>query len=102
MEAILKNIISIREKKGISQKKVADTILITQSGYSKIESGYTKLDVDTLIKLAKLFEMDVLELIAYPDKVIRINSKTNNNNIVLQINLPDNKVEEILKIIKQK
>lgn len=53
----------IRKKKGITQFELSKKINVDQTTVSKWESGEAKPRVDTLIKLAKLFECTVDELL---------------------------------------
>jgi transcriptional regulator with XRE-family HTH domain len=46
-----------RERLGFSQEFMANKLNITQSGYSRIESGETKLTLDRVDELSKLLEV---------------------------------------------
>ena len=46
-----------RERLGFSQEFMAHKLNITQSGYSRIESGETKLTLDRVDELSKLLEV---------------------------------------------
>ena len=59
----------LREIHNYTQEYVADTLEISQNTYSLIEKGETKLTVDRLEKLAKLYNMDIVDL-------IRLNEQT--------------------------
>lgn len=49
----------IRAEKNLTQEYVALELAISQRAYSKIETGKTKLRIDHLIGLAKIFEIPV-------------------------------------------
>lgn len=49
----------LRKKNGLSQATVAEAINISQNSYSLLESGKTKIDVERLIILAKLYNISV-------------------------------------------
>ena len=67
---ILENIIKIREIKGFSQEYVAEKIGIKQSGFGLIERGERKLDYEKLAQIALIFEMDIIDIITFPNKYI--------------------------------
>ncbi|MCD0466999.1 helix-turn-helix transcriptional regulator [Flavobacterium sp. ENC] len=64
-EKINENIKSIRELKDYTQEYMAVMLNITQAGYSKIEKGTITLSCDKLEEIAFIFEMDLINLIAF-------------------------------------
>jgi len=57
---------AVREKRiarGYTQEFVAGKLGVSQNGYSKIESGASKITVRTLCMLAEIFEIELIELI---------------------------------------
>ncbi len=64
MHRIAKRIRKVREFKKISQQDLASKIGISQNAYSKIELGYSKISLDRLFLIAKLLDVDTLELLA--------------------------------------
>ena len=46
----------LREDNEYTQKEIADFLGIRQNSYSQIESGKNNLQIDHLIKLAKLYK----------------------------------------------
>lgn len=65
---ILKNIKSLRELKGFSQKGIADHLEITQSSYARFETGAKKTDFDMLERVANAFEVDVCTIIHFHEQ----------------------------------
>lgn len=63
MHRIAKRIRKVREFKKISQQDLASKIGISQNAYSKIELGYSKISLDRLFLIAKLLNVDTLELL---------------------------------------
>lgn len=63
--SIADNIRRIREQKGLRQKEVYTFLEIGKSVYSKIENGGREATVQELIKLSRLFDMTVDEIINY-------------------------------------
>lgn len=49
----------LREDKFLTQQKIADLLHIGQRTYSDYESGKTRIPVDSLIKLAKFYNVSV-------------------------------------------
>ncbi len=59
-------LLKIRNKRvslGFSQQYVAEKMKSKQNTYSKIEKGETRLTVDTINKIAEIFDCDSLELL---------------------------------------
>lgn len=55
---------TLRENGGYTQKQVADALNVARSTYSYYETGRTIPDIDTIIRLAKFFDVpytDILE-----------------------------------------
>lgn len=55
-------IAQIRDKKGITQYRLAKDLLMEQSNLARIENGKTNPTVRTLIKISDLLEVDIIEL----------------------------------------
>jgi len=105
----------IRVSKGMSQENVSKALDITVGAYSKIERGVTKLSLNRLADLAKIFDIELNDFIRYLngesdtlDKKLQIpgsgttsnysssNSSTNDSEVVLLrkiINLYDESKE---------
>jgi transcriptional regulator with XRE-family HTH domain len=49
----------LREFKNYTQQHLADSLGLSQNAYSKIENGTTKLTVDRLEEIAKIFDVPV-------------------------------------------
>ena len=48
----------IREDRDITQRQIADFLHIKQNTYSQYENGQRSLPIDTLILLAKYFDLE--------------------------------------------
>ena len=53
------NLKKLRLEHNLTQKELANKINITQSNYSKYEKGILKLDAETLIKIADIFNVSL-------------------------------------------
>lgn len=61
--AIGHNIQLWRKARNLEQKQVAEEIGMTQSAYSRLESGETQIRVDQLIQLAQVFNVSARKLL---------------------------------------
>lgn len=62
---LLKRIRDLREDKDLYQKDLAKLLNISQAQYSRIETGENEITLDSLIKLAKFYNVStdyILEL----------------------------------------
>lgn len=69
-EKILENVIKIRATKKITQKEMGESIGISESAYNRIESGKIALSYAHLSNIASALDMDVLDLISYPETYV--------------------------------
>ena len=71
----------LRESSGYTQQQVADSLNIDRSTYAYYESGKTKPDIDTIMKLSKIFNVHYTQLLgnetntSYSDSGSNINFK---------------------------
>jgi transcriptional regulator with XRE-family HTH domain len=70
----------LREAKHWSQEDMAEKLNMSISGYSKIERGVTKSHVLKMEQIAKIFEVDLFELIPLDGGNIYLNSNHANND----------------------
>ncbi len=49
----------LREDKGLNQTQVAKMLCMSQTGYSKYETGENDVPTDVLIKLARFYETSI-------------------------------------------
>ncbi|MFH7014705.1 helix-turn-helix domain-containing protein [Flavobacterium sp. FlaQc-47] len=70
----------IRIIKGYSQEYIADLLEISQSAYSDIERGKTKINLERLRKVALIFELDINHIIDFHENQFltnKIQAKSN-------------------------
>jgi len=60
----------VRESRGYSQEYIASKLGLDQSSYSRLESNQTRLDVDTLTKLADVLGVPASELLTSEPAVV--------------------------------
>ncbi|RKR08841.1 DNA-binding XRE family transcriptional regulator [Flavobacterium sp. 90] len=75
----------IRIIRGYSQEYIADLLEISQSAYSDIERGKTKINLERLRKVALIFELDVNYIIDFSEsqfltRTTEISSKEMDSN----------------------
>jgi len=97
------NIKIIRETQKLMQKDVALHIGVDKSTYSKIEKGLREVTVAELIKMTKLFNLSVDEIINYDENIkpkeIVIEDKSTLEQMELIQQLDEEDKNIVLKII---
>ncbi|MEN9460609.1 MAG: hypothetical protein RIS84_629 [Pseudomonadota bacterium] len=86
----------IRNMKGWSQEEVAHRLGMSISGYGCIERGETDIPFSRLLYLAKVFEIDLLELLSVNEKNVFNLAGTNNNQSNWHVNSSDS--VEVIKL----
>lgn len=71
---------TMREINQWTQKDMAEKLDLSITGYSKIERGKTRLNLDKLEQIAKIFNIDVVELINSKENTMFFLIGDNNNN----------------------
>lgn len=71
---IAKNIKTIRERKGMSQKELINTVGLGAPMYSRIETGKAEPSLTTLEKIAKALGVKLIDLFDVDDTLEDINS----------------------------
>ena len=92
----------IRTQKGLKQKDVYLYLGIGKSVYSKVESGGREITVQELIAIAKLFNMNIDDIINYKGNIpeeITLKEKDNHEQHQLFSELDDDDRETVLKIV---
>ncbi len=72
---------SMRQQQGWSQEEMADKLNMSVSGYAHIERGETDVQLSRLEQIAKVFGMDLLELLNFGEKNIVCFAGDNNQHI---------------------
>lgn len=57
-----KTLRKLRENSGLTQQQVADAINVERSTYAYYECGKTTPDIDTIIQLAKIFNVSYVDI----------------------------------------
>jgi len=56
----------LRRENGLTQQQVADLLHMDRSTYTYLELGHTKLNIENLVKLARLYHVSLYELLDEP------------------------------------
>lgn len=99
---VVKNIIQIRNIKGFTKREMAKGLNINEASYGRIESGAIALSYSHLAQIAKMFDMSVVDLIAYPAKMVEeteSGKKEEPLEAILQIKLRRDKQDQVLKLV---
>ncbi len=64
---MIKNLKALRNKRGVSQQKLADAINVSQQSINKYENHKIEPDIQTLIKIADYFNTSVDYLVGHSD-----------------------------------
>ena len=63
------NLIRLRKEAGLSQEELADKLAVSRQAVSKWERGEALPDTDNLIRLARLYNVSIDEIVGYaPEK----------------------------------
>ncbi len=61
---------SLREKKGLTQKQLAERVMVTRQAVSRWETGNTQPNTETLMLLSEEFDMSVNALLGSPEQLV--------------------------------
>lgn len=95
---VFEKIKDIRETKGLTQEDVANALEISPSGYSKIERGETRINIDRLQQIADVLEVNIFDLIPNKEHNIIYELNGGNNNFQGTYYNNDNSKSEIEKM----
>jgi transcriptional regulator with XRE-family HTH domain len=89
----------IREMKGISQEYLATQLNISPQAYGKLEREETKLDFDRLEVIAKLMEIEPLDIVNFDES--HVFNNTFNNHAEHQKNFILHNNEQVNPILEK-
>ncbi len=91
MNKIGRKIRELREKLGISQQKLAEQLKVSRPTVSQMENDERKICVEELIKLSKIFNLSVgnlLDLEKQPEVILREGKEKKKETLQIRINVP--------------
>jgi transcriptional regulator with XRE-family HTH domain len=99
--AILEKIKRLRKERGYSHEKMAELLNMSSSAYQRHESDHTKLDLDWLQAVARVLEVDLIDLLRGSPIVVNMRDHTGgacgHNNVVHQ----NSELTEVIRTIDQ-
>lgn len=102
-EIIGENIRTLRTQKGLSQKEIAATIKVAPTQYSRVENGKVLASVTTLMKIAKVLDVSLDDLVKANGKAtqeVSIKDKSLFDKVRLIDELPDEDKSAVLKVLE--
>lgn len=95
METVYRTIKELRKKNGLTQQDLAEYLNLDVTSVSKLENGKIDISLSKLELISKKFGLNVLELLAYPNKVIVNDTQSE------QVKILREKVFELMEIVKK-
>lgn len=97
MNTIEEKIRNIRELKNLTQEYMAKKLGITQAGYSKIETGTTKVSYSKLLEISEVLGVKVEELLAFDSQKYfnSFNNVKGSNNGSVTIKVEDGDIKTL-------
>jgi len=102
MNAIYQTIKELRIMHNKTQADIACVLNLDTSAYGKLERGSTDITLKKIETLAAYFNMSVIDLIAYPKKMICADNIINaeiEEKVTLNIELKKEKKEQVLRLV---
>lgn len=97
---ITKNIMQIRNSKGLTKRSMALEMNINEASYGRIEGGKIALSYSDLAKIASIFGMPIIDVITYPDVYVKkVAEGEEPIEAILQIKLKKDKKDQVLKLV---
>lgn len=102
MKKINEIIKDFREDNDLSQNEVAKYLNIPRSTYGHYETGNSKIPIETVIQLSKLYNITPNDLLGFPSDLAGTNiSKAHKLfNLIQKENINIDKLIEMIKLIK--
>ena len=88
----------MRRLKGWSQEEMAEKLEMSPNGYANIERGETDVQISRLEQIAKIFGMDLTELMSFGERNILYFFGDNNQHVLQALNAsPETLMMELQK-----
>jgi transcriptional regulator with XRE-family HTH domain len=101
MNKIGRKIRELREKLGISQQKLAEQLNVSRPTVSQMENNERKICVRELIKLSKIFNLSVgnlLDLEKQPEVILREGKEKKKETLQIRINVPQKNLKKFKEV----
>lgn len=74
MNKILENVEKLRKERNFSQAELADRLGIMQSAYSRMITNTDDIKLSTLLRIADILEVSLVDIVTYPEKYEKISN----------------------------
>lgn len=97
MKIIGEKIRNIRELKNLTQDYMAEQLGMTQAGYSKIESGTSRVSYSKLMEISKILDVSLEDIMAFDSQKYfnSFNNVKGNNNGSVTIHIEDSEIKQL-------
>ena len=99
---IIKNIKNIRLEKGVNQEVIANELGFDIANWSRIENGKQELKVGQLEKIAKVLQVEVIDLFTYPKKYVDKDEVGSAERISITFEVSPDKRDILLNLVTNK
>lgn len=99
MKEINLKIKQLREMRSYTQEYMADQLRISNSTYSRIETGLQDITVSRLAEIADILKVEIWEMFAPDGKLISKSANDTPVETILQIKLKKETQEQVLKLV---
>lgn len=96
---IIRNIKNIRLEKGVNQEVIANELGFDIANWSRIENGKQELKVGQLEKIAKVLQVEVIDLFTYPKKYVDKDEISSTERISITFEVPSDKRDILLNLV---
>jgi len=101
MKKISETLKELRKKNGKTQLEIGELLNITDSAYSKIETGNADINLSKLEIISNLYNMSVIELLAYP-KEVKIIGEPIKPKVSIMIDITSkNQAEKVAEVLQK-
>jgi transcriptional regulator with XRE-family HTH domain len=94
----------IRELKNLTQEYVSEKLGVSQSNYSKIESGEIDIPIERLEQISKVFNLRPEDILTFDENMVFnvMYNKTGNGFVINQVSENEKKLyEDQIKTLKE-
>jgi len=99
---IIRNIKNIRLEKGVNQEVIANELGFDIANWSRIENGKQELKVGQLEKIAKVLQVEVIDLFTYPKKYVDKDEVGSAERISITFEVSPDKRDILLNLVTNK
>lgn len=102
IQSLLNNIKAARKERGWDQVTMAEKLSMSQTGYSKIERGETKMSLEMLLKITKILEFKdnpLLPARTQDDEITLFENKSLKSYFQMELEYAEKRVKRLKKML---